>query len=124
MSESYVTAGAQLRCSYGQQESVFQVPLDHKSWINNQAEGNIMDFKPGSNIQPFGLCGCRQNPAVAKATAANHNKLKPMPCTPMTQSPWQNGKTDLLIANYPALLTSSCLRCKWGGVISVVDCGQ
>jgi hypothetical protein len=124
VSESYVTAGARLRCSCGQAESVLQVPVDHKSLINNKPEGNIMDFQPGTNVQSFGLCSCRQNPSVTKATAANHNRLKPMPCVPATVNPWQNGKNDFLVENYPALLTSSCLRCKWGGVISIVDCGQ
>jgi hypothetical protein len=96
----------------------------YKSFINHKPEGNIMDFKAGVNIQPFGMCGNKSNPAVAQATSRNRNRLKPMPCTPVTETPWQNGKTDLLVENQPALLTSSCLRCKWGGVIRIVDCGQ
>jgi hypothetical protein len=124
MSESYVTAGGLLRCNYGDRESALQVPVDHKSFINNKPEGNITDFKTAVNIQPFGMCGTRNNPEVDRATSRNKDRLKPMPCMPVTESPWQNGKTDLLIAGQPALLTSSCLRCKWGGVIRIVDCGQ
>jgi hypothetical protein len=71
MGESYVTQGAKLKCSFGDSESVLKVPINHKSFINNKPEGNIMDFKPMFNIYPFGMCSSLANPTVSAATAAN-----------------------------------------------------
>ncbi|TYQ16964.1 UNVERIFIED_CONTAM: uncharacterized protein DUF4280 [Acetivibrio alkalicellulosi] len=121
---SYVVQGAKLKCSMGDSDSTFKVPMDHKVYINNKPQGNIMDFKPTVNILPFGMCKSLLNPVVAAATAANYGKLQEMPCIPATTMPWINGKMDVLIENFPAMLKKSTTMCMWCGIISVKDDGQ
>jgi hypothetical protein len=124
LSDSYVVQGAKLKCSCGDQQSTFQVPMDHQAFINNKAQANIMDNKPMVNIQSFGMCSSLANPVVAAATAANHGRLKKMPCVPATVAPWLGGKMDTLLANFPSLLKSSQVMCMWCGLIKVEDDGQ
>lgn len=124
MGLSYVIEGAKLKCSYGDKESVFQVPMHHKTFISGKPQGNIMDFKPMINIQPFGLCSSLANPAVAAATAANDGRLKKMPYVPATVTPWMNGKVDCLVGDAPAIMNNSTLVCRWCGKIVVQEDGQ
>lgn len=85
---------------------------------------NILDHKPMVNILPFGMCQSLANPTVAAATAAAFGALTPMPCVPVTSTPWVPGSPTVLIANLPALnQTSKCL-CNWGGVIQIANPGQ
>ena len=85
---------------------------------------NISDHISMYNIAPFGKCRSLAFPATAAATAAAHGKLTPMPCVPGTDNYWMNGKSDYIIKNNPALLKSSYCRCKWGGIITIIDDGQ
>lgn len=121
---SYVVAGATLSCSQGDQTSILQMPVSHGVFTKNKAQMNTMDFKPNTNIQPFGLCHTLANPAVAAATAANNGVLKPMPCTPVLTMPWLDGKSDQLIEGQPALTTQSTNMCLYCGTIRVEDDGQ
>jgi hypothetical protein len=121
---SYVVQGAKLKCSFGDKESDFKVPMTHQILINNKPQGNIMDFKPNMNILPFGMCSSLANPTVAAATAANYGRLQKMPCIPVTIMPWINGKMDVLLENFPAMLKCSTTMCMWCGVISITDDGQ
>lgn len=124
MAKIYVVQGAKLRCSYGDQESSLEVPIDHRVLINGKPPANIMDHQPMLNIKPFGKCKSLANPVVAAATAANQGKLKPMPCVPVTVSPWMNGKRDTLIENFPALINKSTCMCRWCGNIEISEDGQ
>jgi hypothetical protein len=121
---SYVVDGAKLKCPFGDKESKLRVTKTRRVYINNRRQGNIMDFKPKENILSFGDCSSLANPVVAAATAANHGRLQKMPCVPATVSPWINGKTDVLVGNFPAILDTSKLMCMWCGVISVAKDGQ
>lgn len=124
MSDSYVVQGAKLKCSFGDQESNLQVPLDHMTYINGKAQANIMDYKSTINIQSFGMCSSLNNPVVAAATAANYGRLQKMPCIPVTVAPWIGGKMDALLGNMPSLLKSSKIMCMWCGLINISDDGQ
>lgn len=124
MGNSYVVQRAKLKCSFGDKESDFMVPVHHDIFINDKPQGSIMDFKPNKNILPFGLCSSLANPVVAAATAANKGILKKMPCIPNTTSPWINGKNDVLLGEDPAMLNCSTVMCLWCGVISITDDGQ
>jgi len=121
---SYVVEGAKLSCSMGNKDSTFKVPMDHKIYINDKPQGNIMDYKPNVNILPFGKCKSLSNPTVAAATSANNGVLRPMPCMPVVATPWMNGKMDVLIENFPAMLKTSKNMCAWCGVITIKDDGQ
>jgi len=124
MGDSYIVAGAKVKCSFGEQSVSLQLPLDHKIFINEKAQANITDFKPMLNIPPFGMCSSMANPTVAAATAANYGRLQKMPCIPVLTMPWIGGKADLLLGDQPALLKSACLNCQWAGQIKFEDDGQ
>lgn len=122
--QSYVVQGAKLKCSFGDQESQLQIPVEHGIYINDKPQANIMDYQPMTNIQPFGKCSSLNNLTVKAATAANRGRLKKMPCVPNINMPWINGKTDKLIDQYPALTNKSTNMCMWCGRITIEDDGQ
>ncbi|MEC0212783.1 DUF4280 domain-containing protein [Paenibacillus ehimensis] len=124
MSSSYVVEGASLQCSYGSTNSNLKTPAGRKIAINDKLQGNVQDFKPEINIPAFGLCSSLSNPEVASATAANQGQLKKMPCKPVITMPWLDGKTDVLVDHYPALLNCSTNLCMWCGKITIVNDGQ
>lgn len=119
-----VCNGALLKCSFGVAPSTFTVLPEHKAMTSNQPAANIMDYIPMKNIMPFGACQSMANPQVAAATAAAMGVLTPMPCIPMTTSPWVPGAVTVLLDNAPALDDTSMLMCQWAGVIKVQMPGQ
>ena len=118
-----VVMGAMLQCSFGVAPSTLVVLPANKVMATTPA-ANIMDNKPMVNIPPFGMCQSMANPMVAAATAAAMGVLTPMPCIPVTAAPWAPGCPKVLIANMPALESSSKCMCNWGGVIQITNPGQ
>lgn len=119
-----VCMGAQLQCSFGAAPSNLVVLPVNRVMTSNVPAANIMDHKPMANILPFGTCMSLANPTVAAATSAAMGVLTPMPCIPVTTSPWVPGVPTVLIANFPAVDNMCKLMCNWGGVIQVVNAGQ
>ncbi|WP_166246596.1 DUF4280 domain-containing protein [Paenibacillus turpanensis] len=122
--QSYVVAGAVLRCSCGTMMNRLKMPLSHGVYIKGKAQMNIMDYQPQLNIAPFGMCATIQNPAVDAATKANNNILTMMPCTPIVSMPWANGKEDQLVDGQPALMNKCTATCQYKGIITIEDDGQ
>jgi len=118
MADSYVCSGAMMVCSCGTAPAKLTVLPSRTVYLTGQPMANISDFVPNQNIPPFVLCTTCSNPAVSAANGT------PQPCMPVTMDPWEKGKDDYLVKNIPALLKSSICRCKWGGVIRIVDDGQ
>jgi len=118
-----VCMGASMMCSFGAAPSTLVVLPENRTLTGTPA-ANIMDFKPIVNVPPFGVCSSLANPTVASATAAALGVLTPMPCVPVTTSPWAPGAPTVLIGNMPALDSSSQLICNWGGVIQIANPGQ
>jgi Domain of unknown function (DUF4280) len=119
----HTCTGGKMICTMGMAPSVFNA-TPKTVLTNYMAAGNIMDFVPIMNIPPFGACKSPSNPVVAAATAAALGVLTPMPCVPMTVSPWKPGSSKVLVAGQPALNNTSKNMCIWGGAISFVDAGQ
>ncbi len=119
-----VCMGATLKCSFGMAPSSLVVLPLNRVMTSNQPAANIMDHKPMVNIMPFGACQSMANPQVAAATSAAMGVLTPMPCIPVTTSPWAPGASNVMIANQPALDTPSKLMCQWAGVIEIQMAGQ
>jgi hypothetical protein len=119
-----VCMGALLKCSFGVAPSSLVVLPKNKVMTSNNPAANIMDHVPMMNIMPFGMCQSLANPTVASATAAAMGVLTPMPCIPVTTSPWIAGAPTVLLANMPTLNDSSKLMCNWAGVISINMPGQ
>lgn len=124
MSDSYVTSKATLKCSFGDKTSKLTVYPDRTVFLTENPMANVSDHISMYNIAPFGKCHTTCYPPTGSATAANHGHLTPMPCVPGTGTNWINGKDDYIIKGNPALLKSSYCRCKWGGVITIIDDGQ
>ena len=116
-----VTMGAQLQCSFGVAPSALIVTPENKVTDHNVPVATIMDYLPGKNIVPFGMCNAPTNPAFIAATAAKLGVPTPVPCTPVTTAPWAPGSPKVLIAGKPALTNTSKAMCAWAGVISVVN---
>lgn len=119
-----VCMGAQLTCSFGVAPSSLIVLPQNRLMTSSMPAANIMDSKPIINIPPFGMCTSLANPQVAAATTAALGVLTPMPCIPVTVTPWAPGSATFLIGNLPALSNTCTLNCTWGGVITIDDPGQ
>ena len=119
-----VCNGATLQCVMGVAPSSLVVLPINRVTTGNQPDANIMDFIPMTNIMPFGMCISPANPEVAAATAAALGVLTPMPCIPVTTSPWVPGAPTVLLANNPTLDSTCTLMCMWGGVIQIVAPGE
>lgn len=117
-----VCSGAVIACSFGAAPGSLIV-LPDKKVMTTMPIATILDNKPMVNILPFGMCSSMANPQVAAATAAALGALTPMPCIPVTTSPWVPGSAAVLIANTPALNQASKLICSWGGVIQINNPG-
>lgn len=113
-----VCGGAMCTCSFGMAPSSLMVTPENRV-VATMPLATIMDNVPLKNIMPFGMCSSIANPQVAAATAAALGVLTPMPCIPMTTSPWVPGSPTVMIAGKPALNQSSKLICSWGGVIQI-----
>jgi len=87
-------------------------------------DANIMDYIPMVNIMPFGMCMSPANPSVAAATAAALGVLTPMPCIPVTVSPWTPGASNVNLGSMPTLDSQCTLMCMWAGTIQVVSPGE
>jgi hypothetical protein len=119
-----VCNGATLQCSMGMAPSTLVVLPVNRVNTGNQPDANIMDHVPMVNIMPFGMCMSLANPAVASATAAAFGVLTPMPCVPVTTSPWVPGAATVILGGNPTLDSTCTLMCMWAGVIQVVSPGE
>lgn len=118
-----VCSGATLMCSFGLAPATLLVLPVHQVSAAVPA-ANISDSLPLLNILPFGACSCPANPAVAAATAAALGVLTPMPCVPVTDSPWAPGSSNVMLKGMPALDANSKTTCAWGGVIQILNPGS
>jgi hypothetical protein len=114
MMSNHVEHAALLRCQFGSNNAPLNVegpwPL-----------ASVRDFQPFSHIQPFGACVCPGNPQVQAATAAAGGVLTPSPCLPAVDDPWLPGTTKMMVGGAPGLAPDSTARCRWGGVIELVQ---
>ena len=117
-----VNTGCTMTCSFGAAPSSFVASSAPTVLASNMPMGTIMDFAPGMNIPPFGMCSSPSNPQVAAATAAALGVLTPMPCLPVTVAPWSPGSSTVKVgpAGFPALGNNAKTNCAWGGSISFI----
>lgn len=119
-----VCMGAMMRCSFGVAPSSLVVLGANRMFTQHQPDANIMDQVPMVNIMPFGMCLSIANPTVASATAAALGVLTPMPCIPVTPTPWTPGAATVTLGKSPSLDNTSTLMCIWGGIIQFVTPGE
>lgn len=123
-SYSYICSKAKIKCSNGDKISTLTVLPIRTIWLYGQPQANISDHLPMVNIAPCGKCHTTAYPPTGAATSANHGKLTPMPCVPNTPFPWMNGKNDVILQGNPALISTSKLKCVYGGTITITFDGQ
>lgn len=121
---SYICSKAKIKCSNGDMISTLTVLPSRTIWLYGQPQANISDHLSMINIAPCGKCHTTYYPPTGSATAANHGKLTPMPCVPNTPFPWMGGKNDVLLKGDPALISTSKLKCVYGGTITITFDGQ
>ena len=119
-----VCMGAMMTCSFGAAPSSLVVLPKNKTTTGYMPDANIMDNIPFVNIMPFAMCSSLANPTVAAATTAALGVLTPMPCVPVTVTPWAPGSATVMLGNMPTLNNSCTLNCMWGGVITFSSAGQ
>jgi hypothetical protein len=125
MGSPQVCAGATLQCSFGAGPGTLNVLPANRTLVGGVPAGTILDSIPIVNITPFAMCQSPSNPTVIAATAAALGVFTPMPCVPLTPSPWiPGGAATAIIGPAPALDTQATLMCAWGGVIKVAYPGQ
>lgn len=124
VSYTYVCSGAKLKCTCGDSIATLTVLPSRTINLYGQPMANITDHISMVNVSSFGKCRTITYPPTGSATAANHGKLTPMPCVPGTKFIWMKGKVDVLLKGEPALLSSSVLKCIYGGTITIVFDGQ
>ncbi len=113
-----LVSGALLKCSFGVAPSSFiAVPQGQPVLLEGRPCGTIMDNIPMLNIMPFGMCTAPTNPQVIAAQGA------PVPCMPVTTSPWIVGTTKAMVNNKFVITNASQLMCTWAGVINAVNAG-
>ncbi len=119
-----VCMGATMMCSFGVAPASLIVAPTGQMLTPAVPSANSSCFAPVANVPPFGACTSMSNPTVASATAAALGVLTPMPCVPVTTSPWTPGVATVINGSMPAVDNSCKLMCNWGGVISVLNPGQ
>jgi hypothetical protein len=119
-----VCNGATLQCSMGMAPSSLVVLPVNRVNTGEQPDANIMDYSSMANVMPFGMCMSPANPSVAAATAAAMGVLTPMPCVPVTVSPWVPGASNVFLGGMPTLDNQCTLNCTWGGIIQIVSPGE
>jgi hypothetical protein len=118
-----VAAGASLACSFGTTPAALTVPPVGRVDADGAPLATIGDHRPNVNIAPFGMCTTVTNPQVASATSAAQGVLTPQPCVPVTTAPWTPGSTTVSVSGQPALTSTSCCTCAWGGVVTITQPG-
>ncbi|MCI9123566.1 MAG: DUF4280 domain-containing protein [Eubacterium sp.] len=107
MGQSYVVNGAKVKCSMGTVAVPLRTTPGRRVKVHGKDKANIMDCKPMINVGPFGVC-----------------KMTHVPCVPACFI-WLNGKTDVLVQGFPALLNKSIAICPVGaGVLKLKNDGQ
>jgi len=112
-----VCSGAVLQCTFGLATAQLVVLPVSQVYSSNQPAATILDYAAMTSVLPFGMCNSPSNPQVVAAKG-------PVPCLPMTTSPWTPGSPTVRIGNQAALNTVCTLGCTWGGVITVFHAGQ
>jgi hypothetical protein len=118
MSLALVGLTGVIKCSFGNLPTPFVVTPERTVHAELMLMGNITDIVPFKNIEPFGLCSSPLNPAVEAAGGA------PMPCVPVTVTPWISGAITVLVQGAPAIDKPAILMCSWAGVIRIIEPGN
>ena len=113
--------GAKLKCSEGLSPGSLSILPVQMVDGAGQPSATVIDFAPGQNISPFGMCKTQANPQVAAATSAASGVLTPVPCMPVPTGPWSPGAQGVSLSGQKALTADSTCSCAWSGTIEITD---
>lgn len=130
-----VVQGAVCKCTYGSRPAELRVPVRDLISIHKIPAATIKDSLPEVNVQPFGDCKCWTMPflrfsrfgSMMGALRAGRMFLPKwwrIPCHPHITGPWIPQKPMIRINDVPILDAGAILRCRWGGIISIIYPGQ
>lgn len=117
MSLAVVGTTSEIKCSFGTIPTPLVV-FGRTVMAEGMLMGNITDCVPLFNILPFGMCSAPTNPAVIAADGA------PVPCLPVTTSPWVSEAVTVLVEGRPAIDQTATLMCDWLGIITIMEPGN
>ena len=117
MSFAVVSTTSLIRCSFGMVPTPLMI-YGRTVMAEMMFMGNITDCVPFLNILPFGMCWAPTNPAVIAAGGI------PVPCTPVTTSPWISEAFTVEVQGFPAIDQTSILMCDWLGIITIMEPGN
>ena len=99
--------GALLQCDQSKVPSRLKVLATNVGLVGDAPLATTQDFKPGTNIDPFGFCA-----ALGQA------------CAPATLWPWTNPSSDVEVNGLQVLTEASKCACQRGGTIQSKTAGQ
>lgn len=106
-----VCNGAKMRCSFGSASASLKVTSNQTVKAAGSLVATIADHVQMSNILPFGDC---KAPAMTKGGP-------PVPCAPITPTPWTTQATSIQVQGKRPLDPSSLTMCAYAGVITIQD---
>lgn len=133
--EIYVHRLMKASCSCGSMDNYLNIKTDHGvlAGEDQQPLMNANDHIAGENVIHFGNCNSNKNPERVFRTLLVGSLLGPLTsvilaktgimsfkCTPKTDEVWEETNENNILEGAPALLTKSCLTCRYGGVIIIV----
>ena len=145
--DAYVVRGALLKCRHGSHCRRLNLPRSHGVYVLNHPIMMKTDCVAGTegahiNVTTFGICGSPSNPnggsvrlmkepprnpdGSFKETGGDYGTISGTPCVPEILGEWEGAHegTHIGLEGQEALLTSSFLVCRYGGLIEIIRSGQ
>lgn len=139
--EIYVQRLMRARCTCGSMDNYLNIAVDHGvlTGEDQQPLMNANDHIAGENVIHFGNCNSDNNPervfrkglvggllggpllGSLVSDFLEDTGIMSFKCTPKTDEVWEETNENNIIEGAPALLMKSCLTCRYGGVITIVQ---
>ncbi len=113
----YLVEGAELTCSQGSCNGKLKIPEGHHYLSGDRKKANCRDCVEGGNIPYFGNCSLRGKEGGCEGFMLLDEQWR------NTERPFHGFEVEY-VDGEPAIITSSVLLCKRGGIIRPVTSGQ
>lgn len=113
----YLVEGAELTCSQGSCNGKLKIPEGHHYLSGDRKKANCRDCVEGGNIPYFGNCSLRGEEGGCEGFMLLDEQWR------NTERPFHEFEVEY-VDGEPAIITSSVLLCKRGGIIRPVTSGQ
>lgn len=113
----YLVEGAELTCSHGSCNGKLKIPKGHHYLSGDRKKANCKDCVEDENIPYFGNCSLRRAEGRCEGFMLLDEQWR------NTERPFHGFEVEH-VDGEPAIITSSVLLCKRGGIIRPVTSGQ